>query len=89
MGISLLQQLSHPDQPHVVISPYSLSSALLMTWNGAAGRTRAAIGETLGLDANSKVNAYLNAWLTPPTFWLLALLAVCGAVHRPRRRRVR
>ncbi|MDR1809456.1 MAG: serpin family protein [Prevotella sp.] len=47
---------------NVVLSPFSLSMDLGMALNGAAGRTREAILETIGLEsyANEEVNVYFR-----------------------------
>jgi len=50
-GFRLFRQVTS-GQPlkNVTISPYSVSAALYMTYNGSAGSTRGAMASTLGLD---------------------------------------
>ena len=66
-GFRLLARLA-PDHSHanVFFSPFSLSQALAMTWNGAGGATQRDMGTTLGLAGlpPTKVNA-ANGLLLP------------------------
>ena len=66
-GFRLLARLA-PDKshPNVFFSPFSLSQALAMTWNGAGGATQTDIGATLGLTGltPASVNA-ANGLLLP------------------------
>ncbi len=49
-GFKVLSTLvSSAPQENVFISPYSIATALTMTYNGAAGSTRTAMGATLGV----------------------------------------
>ncbi|MDR2234039.1 MAG: serpin family protein [Tannerella sp.] len=50
------------DKENVVISPLSLNMALAMVWNGAAGETRTAIQEAMGMSNYQveEVNAYFK-----------------------------
>ena len=49
-GFKLFKELIHQDrESNVFISPLSVSTALAMTYNGAAGRTQKAMAETLEL----------------------------------------
>lgn len=45
-----------------MVSPFSLSMALAMTWNGSAGDTKQAIQNTLGFDSwpDNEVNSYFK-----------------------------
>ena len=66
-GFRLLARLA-PDKSHanVFFSPFSVSQALALTWNGAGGATRTGIGATLGLGGllPASVNA-ANGLLLP------------------------
>lgn len=48
--------------PNFMVSPFSLSMALAMTWNGSAGDTKTAIQNTLGFGKwkDDEVNAYFK-----------------------------
>ncbi|MDR2651975.1 MAG: serpin family protein [Prevotellaceae bacterium] len=50
------------DTENMVVSPFSLSMALAMVWNGAEGETKREIQETLGLGnyPEDEVNAYFK-----------------------------
>jgi len=50
------------DKDNVVISPLSLNMALAMVWNGAAGETRTAIQQAMGMSdyQPEEVNAYFK-----------------------------
>jgi serine protease inhibitor len=48
-GFRLLGTLASGSTDNVIISPYSVSLALAMTYNGAAGDTKAAMAKTLAL----------------------------------------
>jgi serpin B len=50
------------DKENVVISPLSLNMALAMVWNGAAGETRTAIQQAMGMSdyQPEEVNAYFK-----------------------------
>ncbi len=66
-GFRLLARLA-PDKshPNVFFSPFSISQALTLVWNGAGGATQTGIGNTLGLTGLSpaSVNA-ANGLLLP------------------------
>lgn len=47
-GFRLLRTLTDGNGENVIVSPLSVSLALAMTYNGAAGETRTAIAKTLG-----------------------------------------
>ncbi|XMB67258.1 serpin family protein [Mycoplasmatota bacterium zrk1] len=69
-AFDIFRELNNEDyNENVFISPYSISSALAMTLNGAAGDTKTAMEETLKLSEVSTVDinngfAYLNYSLT-------------------------
>src|SRR5690554_964787 len=58
------------DGENIFISPYSISSALSMVYNGADGKTRSEIAELLGYDKmdgytsdySEEANAYMNSY---------------------------
>ena len=52
-GFRLLRSLTDGNGKNVIVSPLSVSLALAMTYNGAAGGTRTAIAKTLGAAALS------------------------------------
>jgi serine protease inhibitor len=52
-GFRLLSALANGSSGNVIISPYSVSIALAMTYNGAAGDTKAEMGRTLALSGMS------------------------------------
>ena len=52
-GFRLLGTLASGSGGNVIISPYSVSLALAMTYNGAAGDTKAAMARTLAISAMS------------------------------------
>ena len=52
-GLRLLRTLTDGSDANVMVSPLSVSLALAMTYNGAAGTTRTAMAETLGITAIS------------------------------------
>ena len=62
LGFSLLRHLAKAGEGEVLISPHGLASALLLTWNGASGKTAAAISETVGLEAGTKLNDFNRTW---------------------------
>ena len=65
-GLKLLQKLvAEKPKENVFISPVSMSLALAMTYNGAAGETKKAMAQTMGVEALSlaELNA-ANAALT-------------------------
>ena len=49
LGFILIDELSNGNSGNILISPASILTALAMTYNGAEGETRAAMGKTLGL----------------------------------------
>jgi serine protease inhibitor len=49
LGFRLLGRLASGNSGNVMISPYSVSLALAMTYNGAAGDTKAAMAKTLAI----------------------------------------
>ncbi|QVK20947.1 serpin family protein [Mycoplasmatota bacterium] len=69
-AFDIFRELNNEDyNENIFISPYSISSALAMTLNGAAGDTKTAMEETLKLSEVSTVDinngfAYLNYSLT-------------------------
>lgn len=69
LGLRLLQDLSkHDPHANVFVSPASVELALAMTYNGAVGKTKAAMARTLGLETMSldevnRANAALLALL--------------------------
>lgn len=71
-GFKLFKELIHQDrESNVFISPLSVSTALAMTYNGAAGRTQKAMAETLELQGMSlarlnKANTMLADSLIDP-----------------------
>ncbi len=51
LGFKLLSGLTQgKTDENVLISPYSIATALVMTYNGAAGETRTAMAKTLGIE---------------------------------------
>jgi serine protease inhibitor len=50
-GFRLLRRLAQDDNGNIVLSPYSIASALAMASNGAAGQTRRELHELLGAAA--------------------------------------
>jgi serpin B len=52
-GLRLLRTLTDSSGANVMVSPLSVSLALAMTYNGAAGTTRTAMTQTLGIAAIS------------------------------------
>jgi serine protease inhibitor len=52
-GLRLLRILTDDSNANVMVSPLSVSLALAMTYNGAAGTTRTTMAETLGIAAIS------------------------------------
>ena len=68
-GLRLLGQLTQ-DRPNdnIFVSPFSITQALTLAWNGAGGDTQQQIGATLGLgmaspDLVNHANAALLPWL--------------------------
>ncbi len=57
-GFRLLSTLAKGDAGNVIISPYSVSIALAMTYNGAAGDTKAEMARTLAFSkmSNKQIN---------------------------------
>jgi serpin B len=54
LGFSLLGYVAKEgEDAQVLISPYGVVSALVLAWNGAAGKTREAIASTIGLGVGS------------------------------------
>jgi len=51
---------TNPSKDNILISPFSMSIALAMVWNGAAGDTKTAIQNTLGFEqyTDTEVNDY-------------------------------
>lgn len=52
-GFRLLHALAGGNGGNAIVSPFSVSTALAMTYNGAAGDTKAAMGQTLAVSAFS------------------------------------
>ncbi|HUO06337.1 MAG TPA: serpin family protein [Candidatus Binataceae bacterium] len=48
-GLRLLRTLTDGNGGNAIISPFSVSMALAMTYNGASGETKAAMAKTLGI----------------------------------------
>jgi serpin B len=50
------------DKENIIVSPFSLSIALAMVWNGAENETKQAIQEAMGMGSypQSEVNSYFN-----------------------------
>ncbi|HEY3266201.1 MAG TPA: serpin family protein [Armatimonadota bacterium] len=70
-GARMLRELAVKPGANVFFSPYSISTALSMTWNGAAGQTKADMAKALNIDglAPDMVNsgsAALKAALETP-----------------------
>ncbi len=62
MGFAILRQLAERKDGQILISPHGLASALLLTWNGAAGATREAIGKTLELPPGVEFETVNSTW---------------------------
>jgi serine protease inhibitor len=60
-GLRLLRTLTDGTGGNVIISPLSVSLALAMTYNGAAGDTKAAMAKTIGATAFSDDDFYNQA----------------------------
>lgn len=70
-GFDLLKNLAETPGENVFLSPYSIATALSMTYNGASGGTKDAMAETLhledlSLDAVNRGSAALKASLETP-----------------------
>jgi len=66
-GVQLISFISEKEsisnkRENIIVSPLSLNLALAMTWNGAAGQTKAEIQKVLGLDGmvEEDVNNYFK-----------------------------
>ena len=66
-GLRLLRALTDGKGGNVIISPLSVSLALDMTYNGAAGETKTAMAKTLGLEL-------LSGDMNQEAKWLLAMI---------------
>lgn len=55
-GLELHRRLADPDTGNVLTSPWSIASALAMTYVGAAGETRAEMAKTLHLGEDEAAN---------------------------------
>lgn len=63
-GVALLQELRADGADNVIISPYSISTALGMVYAGARGRTATQMAEALGYpDPPERTHSALNALL--------------------------
>jgi serpin B len=62
LGFELLQKVAQDSTGNALVSPYSIASALLLTWNGAAGETRQAIGHLLGLHEDATIETTNENW---------------------------
>ena len=63
LGLSLLRYVAKEEGgAQVLISPHGIASALLLAWNGAAGKTREDIASTIGLASGSTFDQFNPTW---------------------------
>lgn len=65
LGLSLLRYVAKEEGgAQVLISPHGIASALVLAWNGAAGKTREGIASTIGLATGSTFNQFNPTWIS-------------------------
>jgi len=63
LGLSLLRHVAKEKEgDQVLISPHGIASALVLAWNGAAGKTREGIASTIGLPSGSTFDQFNPTW---------------------------
>lgn len=62
LGFDLLRHAAGSPTAQILVSPHGVASALLLAWNGAAGETREAIGDVIGLEPGAGFEDLNRAW---------------------------
>lgn len=62
LGFALLRSVAEGGEDGVLVSPHGVASALLVAWNGAAGKTRDGIAQAVGLAPGAAFDAVDPAW---------------------------
>lgn len=62
VGLALLRELAKGGDSRVLISPHGLTSALLLAWNGTAGKTRQVITGVLGMPPGIGKERVNSSW---------------------------
>ncbi|MDH5426558.1 MAG: serpin family protein [Nitrospirota bacterium] len=63
LGLSLLRYVAKEEGgAQVLISPHGIASALVLAWNGSAGKTREGIASTIGLPVGTTFDQFNPTW---------------------------